>query len=240
MRIISHFAPLFFLAGLTVGMSAFPADAQSAPGQTCEAASIFDDDGRLLMDQPMRIAAPAGGREYLLDRPASCPAGGAPCPWRRRAFLVGEDAVLAGAERAGFRCVHFVGRGGQHSSGFVPAASLRAATELVDAALSADALLGTWRSKAGVGASNVVAFARGPNGTLVAEGNASWASGRPGDVRTGEFEGAVKLQSDGFAVRSEECEVLGLRRGFYLALRDNAQCGGMNVSFIGLYARDKR
>ncbi len=63
MRATALLTPTFILlAGFVVGTAAFPPGAQPAPGQTCGAADIFDADGRLLADRPMRVAAPAGWR----------------------------------------------------------------------------------------------------------------------------------------------------------------------------------
>jgi hypothetical protein len=191
-----------------------------------------------------RIAAhacqrPIRGRVHLLDRPAACPDGDADCLHRRRAFLIEGNVVLAGAERGGFRCVHFIAPSGQASAGFVASAALGPVPDS-KAPLAPEALLGTRRFRGRQLGPNIVVIARAPDGTLYAAGDAAWASGQAGEVNVGHVEGVVEAQGDGFVVWDGECEVQGLRRGPYLALRDNLRCGGLNVSFLGLYAREGR
>lgn len=54
---------------------------------------------------------------------------------------------------------------------------------------------------------------------------------------TGMVYGVARLEGNKFTVREEECELVITRSGEKLVVKDNSQCGGMNVSFTGEYER---
>jgi hypothetical protein len=88
-------------------------------------------------------------------------------------------------------------------------------------------------------------------------GSATWGSGDPqhvkrGAVHTGELEGAVRPRGRVLAIgydpdrsgfppaedaASEACAAKLELVGRYLVVEDNGRCGGVNVSFNGLYVR---
>jgi hypothetical protein len=88
-------------------------------------------------------------------------------------------------------------------------------------------------------------------------GSATWGSGDPqrikrGAVHTGELEGAFRPRSRVLAISydpdrsgfppaedaaSEVCAAKLELVGRYLVVEDNGRCGGVNVSFNGLYVR---
>lgn len=63
-------------------------------------------------------------------------------------------------------------------------------------------------------------------------GNAIWQG--PGDPHFGSFTLEAPLGSDVVGL-SDECEVQIRKVGNFLFALDNKRCGGMNVSFDGLY-----
>jgi hypothetical protein len=171
----------------------------------------------------MKIGAVPGGKVYLQDQARACAAQGR-CGWRRAGYLTAGDVVFASAPRAGFRCVYFGTSAGKLIAGFVPAAALQPTQE--SGAADAAFLAGRWGEDGGAR----ITFARAAQG-MTAKGTASY-----GD-NSGEFSGPVKPAGRGFSIADGDCRVEGRRRGPYLVVSDNNGCGGMNVSFGGIYSR---
>jgi hypothetical protein len=178
-----------------------------------------------------------GGRVYLQDKAQPC-APGKTCAFVRKAYVLPGDTVLASQARNGFRCV-YVGGAGRLSAGFVPDAALAPAPPY--APLDAAFLVGRWTDN-----DDHLTF-KLAKGKLVVDGDAVWPSAKPPKgvpesrfaPNIGEVEGAVRLAGPRFEVGDveEACRVWGYRRGPYLIVDDNGNCGGMNVRFSGVYLR---
>jgi hypothetical protein len=67
---------------------------------------------------------------------------------------------------------------------------------------------------------------------LTFEGHASWAG-----QNFGSFGGTATPNGAMASVADDACTVTMRLLGPYLVARDNAECGGMNVSFTGVYKR---
>jgi hypothetical protein len=173
----------------------------------------------------MQVSAAPGARVHFQDQARACPAKGG-CGWKRKAYLTAGDVVLASAPRAGFRCVYYGSAGGKLSAGFLPVSALRPMAD--PAGVSAAVLAGRWREEGG----NSIAITAAGS-ALRAEGKATY------EENVGEFAGKVAPSGNGFTVTDGDCRVTARRRGPYLAVRDNNACGGMNVSFGGLYTRTR-
>jgi hypothetical protein len=161
----------------------------------------------------------------------ACPAKGA-CSWKQRSYLIQADTVLAGPEQNGFRCAYFVTAKGKPMAGFLPSANLEPAkaAKTLDLAF----LTGQW-----VGGDSDITFTAAANGQVHAEGLSTYVTELT--ANTGDFSGDVKPGGEELRFGSEdECLVTLQRRGPYLLVSDNLQCGGVNVSFRGLYVRAKK
>ncbi|HTD29895.1 MAG TPA: hypothetical protein VK660_10955 [Xanthomonadaceae bacterium] len=180
---------------------------------------------------PMLRVHPAAGdaRVYLQKAVKACPATGA-CPQRQKAFLVEGDQVLASKAKDGFRCVYYGTAGGKLIAGFLPDSALTPAQEATQ--LTPDFLAGTWYS----GTDTVQIASRG-QGKVHASGTATWQG--MGTMHDGSFEADASVSGMQVAFKDDTCEVQVRRRGNYLLLDDNSQCGGMNVRFEGIYVRGK-
>jgi hypothetical protein len=92
-----------------------------------------------------------------------------------------------------------------------------------------------------VAGENDITFTAGANGQVHAEGMAAYTSETT--TNTGEFSGDTKPGGEelrfGNPQAEDECLVTVERRGPYLLVSDNLRCGGVNVSFRGLYVRVK-
>ena len=145
----------------------------------------------------------------------------------------------------GFACASFVNRRGTTTHGWLPAARLTT----IPAKPADDASwIGNWQR---VEAS--IKITRGKDGALSAEGDATWGAGDKGRVargavNLGEFSGKLRrtgeialVADDDLAsfetAANDRCVVRMRALGPYLQVEDNRNCGGMNVSFTGLYTR---
>lgn len=187
---------------------------------------------------------------------AGCPNAGASCAMR--AFVVANDAVVVTATAGDYACATFTGPGPKaaSTSGLLPRARLSAppAAAPVNAAA---AWAGTWRS----GDEQTITIKAKRDGGIAVNGDASWGASDPdrvkrGGVNVGEIVGEVSI-ADGVAAfamdddgatkpfdlklpaDSDVCRVKLWRLGPYLVAADNLRCGGMNVTFTGVYRKSR-
>lgn len=212
-------------AGATPQEASLPLEAPVAEPESCVTYDHAYNAAPL-----MRVRGGSGDRVQMQDRAEACPATGA-CPWRRQGYVVGGDVVFASAPVNGFRCV-YVGAAstGQLLAGFLPADRLEPQGEAGH--VTPEFLKGTWRADE----YSRIDF-RQEGARALASGSATYGEGA--STNMGEFEGEVALDGPGFAYQEAEdgCQVTGLRRGPYLVVRDNNRCGGLNVTFNGIYVR---
>ncbi len=200
----------------------------------------------------MRVAPNAARVNFVADqsdKQRSCPSASAAC--QLRAFVVAGDLVLV--ENGGddpFVCATFVNAKGNDTSGFLPRASL--SPEASAANPKPTDWAGSWQRVE----AEIKLKARGA--TVEANGEATWGSGDPdrvkrGGVHIGDFDGTAKpvgrllAFGDGYDgsktpsdVKSDNCLVRLNLFGDYLMAEDNNNCGGLNVSFMGVYRRSGR
>jgi hypothetical protein len=181
---------------------------------------------------PMMQVHPAAGeaRVYLQKAAKACPASGA-CGQRQKAFLVGGDQVFVSKAKDGFRCAYYGTAGGKLIAGFLPDSALAPVQEQTQ--LTTDFLAGTWYS-----GDDTVQIAASGQGKVHASGSATWQG--MNTANEGSFEADATVSATQVAFKDDACEVQARRRGNYLLLDDNSQCGGMNVRFMGIYVRGKR
>lgn len=196
-----------------------------------------------------RIVA-AGRTAFIKDGLAQngCPDASAEC--RERAYLVAGDAVILGERRGGYVCASYRGaKGDLARTGWIPADAVT--TEPPPPVAPGD-WLGTWSQAEGQ-----IRIKPGDKpGTLSVTGDATWGLGDPervkrGGVNMGEISGTVTPAGDGasFAMGEKDtlpvtkggeydCKVWLRRLGPWLVVEDNLACGGMNVTFRGVYRRE--
>jgi hypothetical protein len=173
-----------------------------------------------------------------------CPTSSAAC--RSRGFLVAGDVVLTSERRGEFVCATFVNARAQETSGWLPAAALE--NMPVVAAAVPQGWAGTWRR-----IEAEITIKPALHGELTIDGTATWGGSDParvarGAVRTGDLSGKAR-PVDGTLLLSDEpvasfekapesiCAARMRRVGPYLLVEDNKACGGMNVTFSGVYVR---
>ena len=165
---------------------------------------------------------------------------------RSSAYLVAGDVVLTSERRGEVVCATFANSKGVDTAGWLPAAALEPVPHAEAPVPSG--WVGTWRR---IDAQIVIKAASG--GALGVGGTATWGANDPGrvergTVRSGEISGAAKPVGDTLFISdapadtfenapSTDCAVRMRRIAHYLLVEDNNACGGMNVSFSGIYVR---
>ncbi|MGF6230860.1 hypothetical protein QFZ27_004815 [Inquilinus ginsengisoli] len=204
-------------------------------------------------DAAPRLQVVAPGRVHFVkgaDQPG-CPNDTAACA--AKGYLVAKDLVVVTGTRGAYACATFTGAGPKFASttGLLP---LNALTDAP--ASTADDWRGTWRS----GDEQEIDIKPATGGAIAIEGNASWGGSDPervarGAVNVGQIRGtltpangkaAFSAGDDGEAApydadpgNDSVCRVRLWRLGPYLVAADNVMCGGMNVTFTGVYRRGK-
>jgi len=242
--------PILAAAGIVAAVWCYPALADDQPCYGMPALSV--DAGVV----PTLAIVKPGDRAHFVKggEQAGCPSASAACA--TRAFVIGGDAVVVSATAGGYACATFTGPGPKaaSTSGFLPREQLAAPPPEPPVNASA-AWAGTWQS----GDEQTITIRRKPDGRFVIEGDATWGGHDPervkrGGVNAGNLSGegsivdgitAFAIDGDGaikpidlkLPADSDACRVKLWRLGPYLVAADNLGCGGMNVTFTGVYRK---
>lgn len=210
---------------------------QAASGN-CEPATVTDQLG------VARIAKSAPKVNFVsgVNENKACPSVSSAC--RSKSFLMPGDVVLTGETRSGFVCATYANAKAVETSGWLPAASLET---VAPQPVTADAWTGTWRR-----IEAEIKIKQAGADAVEVDGSATWGSYDPGrvkrgTVRSGSLSGKVTPVNDAlfmsddpatsFEAVKEGCAVRMRRIAQYLLVEDNNNCGGINVSFSGLYVK---
>lgn len=232
-----------FFSALAMAAMALPA---SAADVRCDGVSEASVAPPL---QLARIAGKAARVNFVSnsgETPAtkSCPSAAPAC--RRAAFVVPGDTVLVDGIEGAYACATFVSPRGAETSGWLPASALEFRPAAASTAV-AD-WTGEWRRI------EATIKLKPAGDSVEADGEASWGSLDPqrvarGGVNTGEFGGSSRPRGNMLAFgegysgdrapedKGNECHVRLRLFGPYILAEDNMRCGGMNVSFRGIFAR---
>lgn len=202
----------------------------------------------------LQMIAPGQDRVHFVkdsaDQPG-CPNETAACA--AKGYLVANDRVVVTGTQGAYACATFTGAGPKFASttGLLPLSALSDAP-----ASSADDWRGTWRS----GDEQEIDIKKAAGGAIAIEGNASYGGSDParvarGAVNVGQIsatltpaagKAAFSASDNGEAAPYDAnlgddsvCRVRLWRLGPYLVAADNLACGGMNVTFTGVYGRGK-
>lgn len=180
------------------------------------------------------------------------------CPFqrdcRRKGFVVGGDSVMVVASDERFACALYVGGPPKYvmTAGWIETALL-SERSLRD--YDAEDFLGRW----GYGEFHEIEITDATDGMVHISGSAVFGAEDPerlargavnvgylnSFVPEGDEEIAFTVDGDGmvqdyysYGVQGDRlCRVRMRRDGPYLVVNDNYECGGMNVTFTGLYRR---
>lgn len=153
-----------------------------------------------------------------------------------------EDIVLLGQEYLGYRCVYSFGTKGS-VAGWVSADEVAILTRVRITSLDKK-WAGKWLQ---IGGDDTLAVNSAGN-KLHGKGEAYWPLADPpedqfpGGPNLGAFEATALPLSNSvvFVDPDDQCSVRMTLVGDAMVVADNHQCGGMNVTFDGVYQRDSR
>lgn len=175
------------------------------------------------------------GRLNFLGDMDGCPSEEARC--RQRAYVVEGDVLLTGRSHGRYVCVFFANRGGG-DAGWAPR------ERLAPMPVPSSPLLSAWVGRWSDGDDTITLKTDG--GALVAEGEAYWPSAHPsrsaapGGPNVGDLSGTARPSGDRVVFSDGDpqgCTATLTLVEALLVVRDNDGCGGMNVSFTGVYRR---
>jgi hypothetical protein len=232
--------PVIFVAFAGAGFVACVVGAAYARADDCELNTFAL--ARVVAKEPRTHFVAARG-----EQTPACPSTETIC--RRKAYVVPGDEVLIGTAGGPYVCAVFKSQRGAETTGWLP----RLALELVPPALApARQWAGKWRRDQGA---QIAIKSSGDD--VEVSGDAIWGSHDPqrvrrGAVHVGVLEGKGRPRGQTLAIgydpeRSsfpsndppEDCAAKLELLGRYLTVEDNKGCGGINVSFTGIYVRAK-
>jgi len=214
------------LAGLIVATGALAQDADD----------FYQPSLDLLEASLAKVQAPKVNF-YSGDETPGCPALTPKCG--RAAYLRAGDVVVVGTTRGGFVEADFTAGGARSTNGWLPRSALVPLP-------ASPATLAGWRGDWVRDDEANISLKLGKRpGSIAVAGDATYGMHDPGRVKRGavnigelEEEGVPKGDRlDVGATDQYACRVRMRLLPPYLIVADNNKCGGMNVSFSGVYRR---
>lgn len=159
-------------------------------------------------------------------------------PWREDSkpsgWLVGGDQLVINRDREGYSCVWFISKTGRSTIGWVMTSNLLSPQVKFDASTRA------WRGEWTYGNNGIEFTEDKLPGNLNVTGNATWI-GLNDNVHVGEIDGRYEPKNGVINYSDGEdefdCKITMRLLGSYLIVADNLKCGGVNVTFSGIYTR---
>jgi hypothetical protein len=226
-----HFVKLFVLS-ISLMLLVNSAKAVTTDDEMCRN-GLFPS-----LQKDMRIATFAGeakARLYFFNDMDGCPSHGAEC--QSKSYVVPGDELIVGKQHGDWSCVWYAGKT-HETVGWVLNRQLRFAEPEAHPNWN-----GKWKQYAYPG---YISIARKADSYFVL-GNMKWIGAQLADgsrvEHLGELEGELRVENNRAYVGASltdandtyTCGAELLRVGKFLVVHDNAQCGGMNVRFDGVY-----
>ncbi len=173
-----------------------------------------------------------GSKIYFYDDAAECPDKG---ECRKKAYIVPGDEVVVSKTRGEYSCAWFTPAKGTATVGWVRSTDLKVLEGPFDIPL------GEWLGEWKYGEKTIEFTDNKLDGWLNVTGNAFW-KGIGDNIHIGALDGraepgnGILEYSDG---DESACRVTMRLITNYLVVSDNMLCGGVNVSFSGIYRRGK-
>lgn len=184
------------------------------------------------LDSEYKLASVLGKkntRSYFYNDDRDCP-DGVNC--KRKSYVIAGDEVIVQREYLGYSCVWFQPKKGSETVGWLKSDTIKTRQEAVKPPRN---WVGDWSHHG-----NEISIKESPGGKLHVYGTAIW-KGLGDNVHVGEID---YLEMPGPSVlkvgdgdNEYDCRVRLRRLGRYLLVDDNLNCGGVNVSFNGVYVR---
>jgi len=227
-----------FLAVTFAAISFAASAAQAADMRDCNAPSGNADLSNITLGE---VTTPKVGFVADESQKAGCPSADAKC--QKKAFVVAQNMVLFdnGTAKTGYVCATYIGKTGRETDGWLPMAALKSV-----AAPKPD-WIGKWKRDTSAN----IEIKRKSASAADLDGDAMWP-GQSGSPNVGDISVTIDPRQtvQGFGTASDEqtqtaygkgdpqaCAVIMKQLGPYLFASDNNTCGGMNVTFSGIYVK---
>ena len=192
-------------------------------------------NGHFPQESNFKLATVTGGRNsrvYFLNDSDDCPqVGNAKC--REKSYLIPGDKLIVTRKYGKWMCSWYQPRKGEATVGWIPTENL--AISEPEANPSIEKWLGVWKSYEQT--LEIKKDARA--GFLKVNGDALWR-GLGENVHVGEVNASAKTDGNKLFLEDDICQVRLTLIGSFLIGRDNFKCGGLNVSFIGVYQKSAK
>ncbi len=177
-----------------------------------------------------RITGAKNSRSYFYKDGGKCPEGN---DCREIAYVIAGDEVIIAKTYGEFSCAWFQPKKGNATVGWIKTVDL-AGIEIVERDPKIDMWAGSW-----VYGSSNIEIRRARGNELLVSGNAFW-HGFGDNIHIGEV--AERGRPSGNRLKlggadEYDCRVQMQLIGRYLIVSDNRQCGGVNVTFDGVYRK---
>lgn len=181
--------------------------------------------------RPGKVAGAKGARVHFYDDTTEdCPGAGAKC--REKSYLIPGDDVIVSRKLGDYVCAWFPPKKGSATVGWLPAGSVTVSE--ADKSPPAARWLGEWEY--GIQSLDIKRGAKA--GALRVVGEAYWR-GLGDNVHVGEVEFEAEPMGNVLTLEENEdlCSVTMRLVGDHLVVGDNLKCGGVNVTFNGVYRK---
>jgi hypothetical protein len=222
-----------------------PVPLSAAESSDCDSGNFIEK-----MSEAKLARVSIDGKAAFLANPSakrpSCPSADKSC--ETKSYVVRGDELLVLPPAGDYVCATYKSPSGKETAGWLPKGSVAT----IDApATDIDRWAGLWRAHEEA----KIKLAPKPGGRLEVSGDATYGALDPGRVRRGavnigELTGVYAPKNGILGVgenydgsgpprdgADNGCEARLRLLGRYLIADDNLQCGGMNVSFKGIYVR---
>jgi len=181
-----------------------------------------------------KVKGKKGEKVYFYgDEAENCPSS-EKC--KQKSYIIPNDEVIVSRKYGNFVCAWFQPKSGSETVGWIRADAL----EFVNIMQSFDEIYGSWYFY-----DNDIDIKKGAKAnTFKVSGNAFW-KGLGDNVHIGELDHEGKMVDGSLKLGEDEtdeyaCKVSINLVGKYLIVSDNLNCGGANVTFSGVYRRNKK
>jgi len=218
---------LLLLLLASCAQAASAQDSGGNPANWCRNGAFASDSREFKV---ARVRGPRGARAYFYGEDEGCPAPGAKCV--RKAYVVAGDALVVSRAFGEYACAWFRPARGYETVGWLRADQLELAE--ADANPPASRWLGEW-----VMHENGFTIRRDAKaGVLRVEGSATW-HGVGDNVHVGEVNASAAPAGNTLTLEDDICTITLRLVGDFIVADDNGECGGVNVTFDGVYRKKK-
>lgn len=180
-----------------------------------------------------KIKGKKGERVYFYGEENDCP-NGKNC--RLKSYLIPGDEVIVSRNFGKWSCSWYQPKRGAETVGWLETENLEFSE------LSQNPETKDWLGEWNYGRESSITIAKSKkSGFFDVKGNSFW-NGGGGNVNVGEIEESVSADGNILKIGEKDteeyaCKVTMRLLGRFLVVSDNLNCGGLNVTFSGVYQR---